>query len=311
MMNSRSKPMFSVVRRLLPCGILLVSMGGKAQMEELDSEELRLPNPVGLTEEEARSWAVEQARMVALAKAFGTRVSSETVRLTSQSGEAFQDQFSRLSTTQVKGEWIRTTEVEGPCPEVEDCSIWWKVRVWGEGRPVNMSSINLEMGLVRDQHGQGDVDGLSHGERIRLSFLSPVDGHVMFFYQEDDRVFGLARNRENFASKVEGQQSYLLFNSMEEWSIPSSKRQGAKGMGQYDYGFTVDNPNDLESTAVLIAAFSVESAFAPPIMKQKQDDGIGYMTLDDFGQWIKSMTGKSDAFQVSRKTIPISPSKKF
>ena len=280
---------------------------GLAQTKTVDSGELRFANPAGLTPDEAKQWVIEQARIRALADAFGTRVQSETVMSVTEANGVVDDAFTELSVSQVKGEWLQTLEVIGPTPFVQDNDFWWTVRIRGKARPLKETRVELDFTLVEDVQARIPLESLAHGDRIRCGFISPVDGHAMFFYLESGTVYVLAEDPTAWATEVQGQQRYSLFTPSHEWreaAVPET----LSSLDGYAYGFQALNPGDVDVQGMLVATFSTER-FSPPIAEGQAD--ISTLDEEAFDRWIKRKSGASDAFQVERQPVRIRAKKTY
>ena len=140
--------------------MLLGFWGASAVMsgqKKVDSGWEYFANPQGRTTEEAKQWVIEQAKIRALAASFGTRVNSETVQVSSDFNGQVDGSFTELNVLQVKGEWLETTLIEGPKPEVRDGEIWWSVRVQGKAQPIKESKVDLQLELCSDVLGLKQV----------------------------------------------------------------------------------------------------------------------------------------------------------
>lgn len=303
-------PLFLVFR----CAFILFFIGGAGialgQSKKVDSGWEYFANPQGRTTAEAEEWVIEQAKIRALAASFGTRINSETVQVSSDFNGQTDASFTELSVLQVKGEWLETTEIEGPFPEVRDHEIWWSVRVQGKAQPIKESKVDLKLDLCSDVLGLQPVASLKAGDRVRARFQSPVDGHVMFFYLEDDLVYALSNNNVEFAEKVKGQQSYALFNSEAEWIEVEASQQGLQRLARYAWGFQVTNEDMMESQAVLMGAFATH-VFAPPVMNWQEEDQMWTLGKEEFDRWVKKNSGRSDHFQIQRASIRIKPKQRY
>lgn len=276
------------------------------QVKTVDSGELSFANPNGLTPDEAKQWVIEQARIRALANAFGTRVQSETVMTTSESNGTLDEAFTEMNVSQVKGEWVQTLEVNGPSPFIQEDGIWWKVRIRGKARPVTEDRVELELALVGDVEARVPVESLMDGDRIRCAFASPVDGHALLFYLESGLAYVLAEDATSWSVEIQGQQSYSLFSPSHEW-LGIEAGHVAKLEG-YDYGFQAVNSTEVDLQGMLILAFSTEK-FSPPMAKDQTD--IFTLSEEAFERWIRKKSASSDAFQIERLPIRIRAKKQY
>lgn len=281
-----------------------------AQKRTVDSGWQSFAFPEGRTLVQAKQWVIEQAKIKAMANAFGTRVSSETILSTSDFNGQVDEVFSEMNVLQVRGEWNETTSLEGPNPKVEDGEIWWSVRIQGKASPWKETSVPLELNLRGDVLATKPIEFLEDGDRLRARFQSPVDGHVMFFFAEDEEVFALSTQNSDFSEEVRGQQVYSLFSSESEWLEAGAESHGLDRLARYAWKFNVTGDGVKESQAMLIGVFA-SHVFSPPNMNWDETSGIWSMKEERFEQWIKQNTSRSDRFQVERSSIRIRPKQRY
>lgn len=293
--------------------MLLGFWGASAVMsgqKKVDSGWEYFANPQGRTTEEAKQWVIEQAKIRALAASFGTRVNSETVQVSSDFNGQVDGSFTELNVLQVKGEWLETTLIEGPKPEVRDGEIWWSVRVQGKAQPIKESKVDLQLELCSDVLGLKQVTFLEAGDRVRARFQSPVNGHVMFFYLEKNLVYALSNNNAEFAEEVEGQAVYSLFSNESECLEMGAAEQGLKRLARYAWGFQVTNEDMMDAQAMLIGAFATHG-FSPPVMNWQEEEQMWTVGQEEFDRWVKQNSGRSDHFQIQRVPIRIRPKQRY
>lgn len=281
---------------------------GMAQVRTVDSGELTLSNPSGLTELEAKQWAVEQARIRALANAFGTRVQSESVLSISDVNGEVDEAFTELNVSEVQGEWMQTLEVIGPEPVICDGGICWKVRVRGKAREIKQTRVTLDWDLVSDVAARASVESLMDGDRIRCGFSSPVDGYVLLFYAEAGQVYVLTSDPTAWSIPVKGQQRYALFSREDEFQEAGLVGTSVARLAPYSYGFAADNAGDVDLMGTVIAAFDTER-FPPPMVAA--DGDIPSLTESEFERWVKRNSGRSEGFQLERHPVRIRAKQKY
>lgn len=301
---------FSVALVLLSWRILAPFEAMSQQVKTVDSDWLELGFPAGRTLEEAEAWAVEQARIKALANAFGTLVNSETVRVQSDYNGKVDDAFTELNVSQVKGEWLETRTVEGPYRECQDGDFILRVRVTGKARSLRSDRVDLEMALRADVRAVQPVVALQDGDRLRLRFSSPVDGYVMFFYVEDGVVYALTNSKADMAASIRGQQVYSLFSTESEWIEAQAGASGLDRLARYAWGFQVTHSGAVDAGALVVGAFS-RQGFAPPRMDWNETEGVSTMEESAFERWLKQQGSQSALFQVERLPFRIAAKQRY
>jgi hypothetical protein len=282
----------------------------QGQVKTVDSGWQEFAFPEGRTLVQAEIWVVEQAKVRAMAAEFGTRVRSETVQVLTDANGQVDQSFSEMSVQQVQGQWLEDGEIEGPYRVCREGDFWFRVRVRGRARADRQEQADIEMDLRADVLCSRAVETLSHGDRLRLRLRSPVDGHVMFFYLEDEQVFALSTDQTEWAVALEGQQVYSLFNSESEWVAADAEALGLRRLSRYAYGFQVSAAEAKETQALLVGAFA-PSAFAPPKMDWVEEEKMWTMTEEAFERWLKQNLARTDRFQVERLPIRIQPKQRY
>ena len=276
----------------------------------VDSGVLEIAFPDGRTLAEAEQWVVQQARIEALKNAFGMRIQSETVQAQADFDGQVEDAFTELSVEQVKGEWMEDKSIDGPHKFCRDGEFWFKVQVVGKARRNKEEKLDLEMALVRDVQGQEELETLSDGDRVRLRFQSPVDGHVMFFFIEDGVVYDLTLGNTEMATKVDGRQVYSLFSTESEWLASNAEVLSLGRIPRYSFDFYVSSKEGKESLAMVVAAFAL-SPFAPPSLEFDKSNRVWTMGEENFERWVKQNMNRIEFFQVERQAVRIRPKQRY
>ena len=267
----------------------------------MDSGELTYRQPTDVTLEQFKGWLVEQARLTALANAFNTHVSSEFVSVDGES--------SYLTSSQVKGEWIETSNTELE-PILREGEVWYRVRVVGKAQPIPDKTVVLEFEVTADVHGQRIIHHLAHDQRLRALFQSPVDGHLMLFYEEDGRVYELSNDGSEDAEPVKGQVAYSLFLKSEEQETVDLGQWRLGWLERYSYALHLSNDTAEESAGTVIAVFD-RDPFAPPVTGLRIEDdnttALPGMTSELFRGWITNLKKRRDTFQVEKRRVILLP----
>lgn len=140
--------------------------------------------------EEARKKVIQQARIDALEKAFGTALTERTMQI-SNTYEGHTSNSTRIfGESQVNGEWLR--DLENPKPTIvpmEHGNMYY-VKVYGEAREVKYNKIDLDCRLLCNgtdpdkDRLRGDI--FYEGDELYVFFTSPVDGWLAIYLIDDD-----------------------------------------------------------------------------------------------------------------------------
>ncbi len=163
----------------------------------------------------AKKKAVDQARIVALAEAFGTVINSKSIMQTTEK----KTSFMRLGENEVKGEWLGDTRE----PNFEylldtatgQCVI--KVKVWGKAREIISKAVEVDAALLRNgtSREKNEDDRFYSGDQLYMYFKAPSSGYLAVYEYGNDntvrRLIPYSRSREN-SFKIEKNKEYILFS---------------------------------------------------------------------------------------------------
>jgi len=200
--------------------------------------------------------------------------------------------------------------IDGPHKFCRDGEFWFRVQVVGKARRNKEEKLDLEMALVRDVQGREELETLSDGDRVRLRFRSPVDGHVMFFFIEDGVVYDLTLGNTEMATKVDGRQVYSLFSTESEWLASNAEVLSLGRIPRYSFDFYVSSKEGKESLAMVVAAFAL-SPFAPPSLEFDKSNRVWTMGEENFERWVKQNMNRIEFFQVERQAVRIRPKQRY
>ena len=176
------------------------------------------------SENEAKAKALQKARTDAIAKAFGTFVSSSSTSVYQQNNDQYYNGYFNLNSCDVRGEWISTKE-----PKFEftfDGNNERCIRVEEEGYAIQLGGdIQLDIRLLRggmdpDKNKVGPYDVYKEGENMYMYFSSPVDGYLMLYIVDNDdiknprvgRLLPYRSNGDGDAMPVKADHPYIFFS---------------------------------------------------------------------------------------------------
>jgi hypothetical protein len=170
------------------------------------------------TMEETEAKCTEQARLRAIGEAYGYTVSETTMSSVSDENGRFNDAFSVLTRTSVRGEWLRDKEA----PRAE-----WS---W-DGRELSVRVV--VKGIIRSNNREGRTEvvffpcaagasnaeqsSFRHGQSLHAHFRAAGDGYLSVFYVDINkgeayRVFPAPAYSSIDHLSVKAQEDYLLFS---------------------------------------------------------------------------------------------------
>ena len=188
-----------------------------AQQERRVEGEYTYYAPHDVSLETARATAIEQARIQALADAFGTLIEQTTfTRQENIDGTSFINMLA-LGESTVKGEWLNDTKEPETEVLYEDHFLIVTAHVWGVARelvsvPIDISAKVLKNGTL-DRY---EDDNFRDGDDIYLSFQSPTKGYLAVYLMDDKGdayCFLPYANDVDGMFEVKANKPYVLFST--------------------------------------------------------------------------------------------------
>ena len=280
--------------------LLLLSLTASGQGKKTVSGEYVMLVPENISREEARAAAVEQAKLEALAKEFGTMVSQTNILLMEEENNRSRNSFYSLGQCDVKGEWIKTTE-ENVDEAIADGQHWMTARVKGVAREVRFAKVDFESHLLRN--GKGDefeADDYRDGDRFYISFRSPAKGYLAVYLLDADRnAFPIVPEQNEELFQVKRGERYVFVDDDEHYIF-----------------LTTDRPQELNQVYIIFSP----NKFYPENVTASQEDKaleryrteeynnvsrLPYVPLKKFQKWLSRLRDKDPEVQVVTKYIKI------
>ena len=183
--------------------------------------------------EVARQTAIDRAKLQILANTFGTVIQSASSVRIDQSAGASSVGTSSLSISEVRGEWIETTE--GPDLETilsPDGMIGLRVRMSGRVREITSARAETEVQVLRNgTDPRFSSLEFRDGDDLFLRFKSPVDGNLLvYLFDGGENVYCLlpySSQRNIPAYPIRAMHEYLLFagDDADEYTLTCTGKQ--------------------------------------------------------------------------------------
>lgn len=264
--------------------LLMVPLRAAASKPVKVSGEFRYIGTENQTISECKRLALEAARLDALAREFGTKITQDIVQqeIVSTSGEA--SLFDSRSHTSVNGEWIAD---EGePQFKVEMSSdgspiVYCKVK--GTARELTNDTVEF---LAQPLRNGSPDENFRSGDKMTLRFRSPVDGYVaVFLIDNKGTAYTLLPYLANTSGTVavEKGKDYVFFDPLRAY----------KGSDEIDEMILMtDEPIERNILQVL---------FSPKPFTRPNDSGNGEETPRslsqyDFNRWLNSCKSNDSRF---------------
>lgn len=174
---------------------------------------------------DVRAAAIENARVQALAKEFGTMITQNTLQQENLKGVDEQSSFMQLNTAEVKGEWLE--DLEEPKilrEELANGMLIIEAKVYGRARAISNEAIDFETLTLRNGTEKRFADTrFKEGDDLFLYFKAPSDGFVaVYLVDEQQNAFCLLP----YGGDNDGQQpvvhdkEYVFFSPQHQYDVP-------------------------------------------------------------------------------------------
>ncbi|MCH5230054.1 MAG: DUF4384 domain-containing protein [Muribaculaceae bacterium] len=243
--------------------------------------------------------ALEQARVDALAKSFGTIVSQDILQSERVDGNREHNDFLSLSTTEVRGEWIADDgEPEYKFERDKEENLIVTCRIKGKAKSIDNESVAFESNVLRNGTDIRNADiNFKNGDSMYLDFQGGTNGYLSVFLEDEQKtVFQLLpyisdRNEEMNVTKG---KRYVFF----------SPDHAQKGEIVDELVLTSSYNTEYNRVYVL---FSPER-FSSPVMN-KEPGQLPWMNSDDFTKWLLKVRKNDPKMGVKAMNLIISPDK--
>lgn len=206
--------------------------------------------PKNMTIEQAEVEAVKQAQLRIIADNFGTIVgSASTMTFSNRNGKSTSSSFT-FGDTEVKGEWIETTE--GPHIErrvVNDEFVLY-VTIAGKIREIVSAPIQFQAKVLRNGTEENcESEVFKHRDYMYMSFQSPESGYVTIYITDGKDVQCLFPYNGLSAEhmKVDADKRYIFFSKEESGELDprrvSQCMLGCKEDNEHNRIYLIFSPN--------------------------------------------------------------------
>lgn len=254
--------------------------------------------PENITLEEAKHIAVNRAKVSAIADAFGTLVTQNNATVISNTNGKSDNRFLSLGGSEVKGEWIETTNEPKFDIKYEQGQLIVSVVLKGVIREFPKNNLAFSFMILRNGTTEKyESDDFKNGDDMYLRFSSPTNGYLVgYMYDEtsDMAVCILPYIADNSVGnmKIEGGKDYLFFKKTSQADIAD------------EYMLTATNGNAEFETLYLV--FSTEPIYTISHDVSRNDVGMRYVPHKEFTKWLIE-NRKRPNVKVTEQMITIKP----
>lgn len=138
---------------------------------------------------DCKRFALEQARIAALAREFGTTISQDVYQRDVVSGSTESNYFSMLNRTEVNGEWLADEgEPQYTVGHDADNNFVVTCRIRGKARRLTNEATEFAASVLRNGNEKRFADTRFHdGDDMKLYFRAPVAGYLAVYLIDDRR----------------------------------------------------------------------------------------------------------------------------
>lgn len=289
------------MRRLFLVSLFLMTTGiGWAQKVERVSATYTYYAPETMSVEEAKRTALERAKIQAIADEFGTIVSqSNSTVIANRNGET-DSQFFSFGGSEVRGEWIETTDEPKYEISYKDNYLVVVVSVKGRAREIVSAGIDFVAKPLRNGTTlRFESAEFKDGDDFYLYFQSPIDGNVAAYLLDETTqtvycVLPYKRQSDMTAFPVEANKEYTFF------SRTSVERQERANVDEYV--LSCDNEREFNTLYVLFSPSEIGKRTGFDNSIEDKPDNISYR---DFRQWLSKTLSKDSKIQFQEIHISI------
>jgi hypothetical protein len=286
------------MKRLLIIGIMLCSLGTLIAQGVINvSGEYTYHAPINISIEEAKTIALERARLQCLADEFGTTVNQSNTTIIHTNEDGTETSHFSLGGTEVKGEWLG--DVKKPIykiryDEVNECNIVY-VKVFGRARAILSSKIDLSAKIlcngVTPRH---ERESLYEGDQLYMSFLSPVAGYIcVYLVDEEAKAYCLLPYEASATGcvRVEANKNHIFFSKQlsKNPEVVDEYVMSCSHDGESNIFYIIYSPNKFTKA-----------------VDHSTDEFLQQLSYEDLQTWLLDVQTKDPQVQVIRKTISIS-----
>ncbi len=287
------------MNKLLPLFFSLLSMGTIAQkpIDVIDTR-YKMTLPRNTSMEALEQQCLEQAKLRAIEKECGVRISEVTINNVNEKDGGMNQSFQTLTKTQVNGEWVRDTQApefkwscSGNTLEVEAIVSGLVQKFPDEGR------VKLNLLTAADKSFKNTSTLFNDGSQLFLQVKSSQKGFLSIYYidhvvNKAYRLFPGPNYNSLDMVPMKGDKSYTLFAGATEFTEHPQCTELTTGLSS-DVKPQIDE---------LVVIYS-DAELRKPLLDLDKSARLYALSIEDFYTWKAGLYGKNN--QVSIGTIPI------
>lgn len=277
--------------------LLGVASTGYAQKTKKVHGEYIYHAPENVSIEQARQTALSRAQIQALGDEFGTVVAQHNATLMNNTNGSTHTDFTSLSSSDVKGEWLET--IGEPKYEIsyEQGMLVVKCSVTGKARAIVAKQNNYVAKILCngiEDHNEGE--NFKSGDDLYLAYQSATKGYLAVYLIDDNKnAYCLLPYQSSKDGKVEvdANTRYVFFNQKTAQPLFNSSDVD-------EYTMTCDKASETNYIYIISSPNPFIKAIDNAVEGLPRE-----LKYDDFQKWLsKNRTADKD-MQVEIKTIVV------
>ena len=239
--------------------------------------------PENVSPTDAKSYALNQAKLSALADEFGTIISQTNLTHVENSEDKTSTRFNTYGSSDVKGEWIETIGEPEYKVSYEQDQLVVFCRVKGKARELVASKVAVQAKVLRNgTEDRFESDEFKSGDELYLSFQTPVNGYLAVYLVDDSQLVQCLlpySGQQDGIYQVKANKRYTLFS---EKAAPQESVD--------EYVLTAEKAVENNQLYVIFSPNQFFKAVDAASTKTSESTKIGgfprEVSFDDFHKWL-------------------------
>lgn len=269
-----------------------------AQKEETIRSEYTYIAPENISLEEAKSIALDRAKIQIIAEKFGTIVTqTNSTVVNNKNGQSTID-FTSIGGSDVRGEWIETLGEPKFTTSFEKGAMVVQVVVRGRIREIVAAKVALDAKVLRNgTEDRFESDDFKNNDDLYISFQSPQNGYLTIYLIDSEQMAYCLlpySSQTDGVFQVEANRKYTLF----------SPKHVHHSIAHIVDEYTLNTDKVSEQNQIYIV-FSTNS-FVKAVDNKKNETTPRELTFENFQKWLAGCRKHDKNMQLEVRNITIS-----
>ncbi len=242
--------------------------------------------PENITLEQAKQKAVEYAQIKAIANEFGTLIQQMNSTAVKNINENSDVTFNSLTSSDVRGEWIRTIGEPEFDIYYDNRQLVVTVRIKGEIRELAYLKPKFLSKLLRNGTKDNfESEEFRDGDNLYFAFTSPTKGYLSLFTKDDSiRCLLPYVDEPSGMLSIKANQRYLFFTEYGE-----RLQMYCSGATEINTIYVLFSPNPI----------------VRPLSEHVDDGGMAVFSDEEYKKWLAKVRSHDKELQMEIKYITI------